>query len=88
MERLQRIMQRHRCVRISARIQNQRACRQLCLLHPIPEDALVVRLAEIDAQTHCGCRLLAINFDICKRRVSINLWLSRAQKVEIGAIED
>src|ERR1700756_1638955 len=48
----------------------------------------MVGLVEADREPELGCLALAILFDLIQRRGAVNVRLTHAQQIEIGAVED
>jgi hypothetical protein len=88
-DRFDRIVQRNRRVCVGPRIeQNRLRAHRMRLVQPINQMALMVGLAEINVETQ-GLRLIVQpTGDIVKRIGPVNLWLARAQKIEIRSVED
>lgn len=84
--RPQRVMDSHGCMRIRAGIQDQDAGRFRRLLYPIDEFALAIRLPERNLCLWRSSHHTLMN--IIQRLMAINLWLARAEQVEVWAVED
>ena len=88
-DRFDRVMQCNRCVGIGPRIeQHSLGTTGLCLMQPVDQHALMIGLAQIDGKPQSHCLLFQHHADIVERLRPVNLWLTRAEEVEIGAVED
>ena len=87
-EVLERIEDRNRGVCISCRIDNDASSYSDGLLDPVDELTFVVGLAEADFETHAFRPLLTGCLDLAERRRAIDLRLTRAEKVQVGAVQN
>lgn len=82
------IAQRHAGVSKTARVDNDELGFSTSLVDPVDDGSFVVGLevlnldSQVFALRSCGCH------DIRERGAAVHLWLSRAQKVEVGAVDD
>ncbi len=86
--RLDRIIQRNRCVGVSARIQQNRCCTNAArFMQPVNQVALVVRLTHIDAVAKRGCPVFQHGGDIIQRIMAIDIRLTQPQQIEVWPVE-
>ena len=83
----QRVQQGHRSMAIGAGINNNRSCFSARLMHPFQQGAFMIGLAEIDFAISRS-RRPAFCLYICQRFRTVDLRLTLAQQVQIGAVQD
>ncbi len=57
------------------------------LLNPVDKLTFVVRLARIEYEAQCSCRLGAVAFDIGKRFSPVDMGFALTEKIEVRPVE-
>ena len=89
LDRLDRVVDCDRGVGIAARVeQHCLGARDIGLMQPVDQRALVVRLPAFEAEAEAVGLRLQPRMDVVQRIMAIDFRLARAEQVEIGAAED
>ncbi len=88
-DRFDRIVQRDRGMGVSPRVQQHRLrTRAMRLVQPIDQMAFMVGLAKINVKTLRLRLIVQPSGNIIERVGAVNLWLPRAEQIEVGSVED
>ena len=88
-DRLNRIVQCDGRVGIGPGVQQHRpSSHAMRLVQPIDQMAFMVGLAEINIEAQCLRLIVQPPGNIVERVGPVNLWLTRAEQIEIGSVED
>ena len=85
---VERIQKGDRCMAIACRIDNHPVCFGTCVLDPVNDLTFVIGLFKTNLKAQLIAYSLTLRQNILKRVVTVELWLTRAQHVQVWAIQN